>query len=490
MKKTRALFLGQSLQSIKVADQPLPLQPKVSNLTIDEFNKLVSKHRGHSFQYDESITTSDESFKFSDQQTALAQPFLQHLVVCWINQQVGYGVYTECAIPKGAQIAIYTGELVRKFDPTSTYSNGGFVKTKDSKPQICAVDAKARSGIASLIQSTLSKEEFYSTALYPLQFRNVTAQMYQRDGISFSVLVAAEDIPAGVQLLIDYGLEYWDALRSKGIIERAFSAQNHCETPPADLFTFSDEITLPAMIYILDQKPLTKDLQQRLLSYLARFHHSLIKALPLHTQENLYNYLTELKKQTSSFASYIKLVSNNGTLERVSMVEAFENNLSALALAAAFKPDITAKPLFSRLELQDNKPPECTQEDKRRLVIMQVEAAKHVKENNMQAGHDLFNQVLNECAVLYKPYCPLLQFGNTEIVVHLTIFNVHVQLIKLFYDEMPEKSFYHAFVAYQMMQHPTLTAQLLPAKQDEIKTLFSKAINHFWHEMSEPTLSY
>lgn len=197
MKKTRSLFLGQSLSNIKVADQPLPMQPKVSNLTVDEFNKLIGKHRGHSFQYDESITTRDDSFKFSEQQTIIAHPFLQHLVVCWINEQVGYGVYTECAIPKGAQIAFYTGELVRQFDPTSTYSNGSIVTAADSKQKVCAVDAKARSGIASFIQSTLSKEEFYSTPLYPLQYCNVITQVYERDGISFSVLIAGEDIPAG-----------------------------------------------------------------------------------------------------------------------------------------------------------------------------------------------------------------------------------------------------------------------------------------------------
>jgi len=244
------------------------------------------------------------------------------------------------------------------------------------------------------------------------------------------------------------------------------------------------------MIHILDQKPLTEDLQERLLSYLAQFHHSLIKALPLHTQENLYKYITELKKQTNSFAGYIKRVSNNGSLERACMLEAFKHNLSALAVAAEFKPDINAKPLYNRLTLEDIKLPECTLDDKRRLVIMQLEAAKYIKDNKPQQGVGLFNEVLKECTAMYKPYCPLLQFGNTEIVIHITHFNVHVQLINVFYDEMPERSFYHAFVAYHLMQHPTLKAQLSETKQDEVKTLFQNAIKHFWYEASAPMIAY
>lgn len=291
-------------------------------------------------------------------------------------------------------------------------------------------------------------------------------------------------------MFVDYGLDYWDALRSKGIIERAFSAQNHCETPPADLFTFSDEITVPAMIHILDQKPLTADLQERLLSYLAKFHHSLLKALPLHSQENLYNYLTELKKQTASFSGYIKRVSSKDSLERACMLEAFKYNFSALSVAAEFKPSLNAKPLFNRLNLEDIKTPECSQEDKRRLVIMQLEAAKYVKDNQMKKGIDLFYQVLKECTAMYKSYCPLLQFGNTEIVIHITHFNLHVQLVNAFYDDMPERAFYHAFVAYQMMQHPVLKAQLSEAKQEEVKVVFQKAINHFWYEVSALSLAY
>ena len=71
--------------------------------------------------------------------------------------------------------------------------------------------------------------------------------------------------PHDLQLLVNYGLPYWDALRQNGIIERAFSAADHCQTPPTDLFVFSDDVTIPMMIFILNQKSLSPAYQTRLL---------------------------------------------------------------------------------------------------------------------------------------------------------------------------------------------------------------------------------
>ncbi|MBX9586720.1 MAG: hypothetical protein K2X50_05625 [Gammaproteobacteria bacterium] len=488
-KQPRNLFLGNPLQVIKVAEKPLPLNPDIKELSLDDFNKRISRYRGTTYEYSESIFTNDDSFKFTEPKSTVEFPVLNDLVVCWINESVGYGVYTLRDVRKGEEICVYTGELCRVPKGDGSYTLGGFEKTNKGK-RICTVDAKSCAGIAGFIQSALDKWEYYNIEEYPLQMRNIKAEEREVDGITYTVLVADDDIPARSQLLVNYGLPYWDALRQNGIIERSFSAADHCQTPPTDLFVFSDDVTIPMMIYILNRKTLSPQYQTRLLDYLVRFHHSLLRLLPAQTQQQLVAFITLLKDKNKSFVNIIGLFAEKKSLEYKSMLECYERGLSALSCVAEFIPDNTAKPLISSLEKTDNGDIQCPVEDHKRFVRLQLQAADAAKKANFQEAFKLFEEALNGFSNVYKQRCPCLHFGRTDIVIHKTIFNIHVQMMQLFSQIMPEKAFHHGFICYNMMQHPDISSSLPKEKMIEITSLFAKLVQSFFGQTPQLDASF
>ena len=107
-KQPRNLFLGNPLQVIKVAEKPLPLNPDIKELSLDDFNKRMSRYRGTAYEYNESIFTTDDSFKFTEPKAAVEFPVLSDLVVCWINETVGFGVYTLHNIKRKVRRLLFT----------------------------------------------------------------------------------------------------------------------------------------------------------------------------------------------------------------------------------------------------------------------------------------------------------------------------------------------------------------------------------------------
>ena len=106
------------------------------------------------------------------------------------------------------------------------------------------------------------------------------------------------------------------------------------------------------------------------------------------------------------------------------------------------------------------------------LAGLQLQAADAAKKGNFQEAFKLFDEALNGFSNIYKQRCACLHFGKTDIVIHKAIFNIHVQMMQLFSQIMPEKAFHHGFICYNMMQHPDISSSLPKEKMIEITSLF------------------
>ncbi len=118
------------------------------------------------------------------------------LTIAWIDEKVGYGVWTNREIPAHAYIGEYAG-LLRRRRLWKRWSNlYCFDYTVGEKKSTFHVIDAERHG---------NHTRFINHSFAP----NVEPVSVHFEGQIFVVFYAKAKIPAGTQLLYDYGEEYW-----------------------------------------------------------------------------------------------------------------------------------------------------------------------------------------------------------------------------------------------------------------------------------------
>lgn len=113
----------------------------------------------------------------------------------------GKGLYTRIFIPKGTAIVEYKGTITTWKEVDHTNCENGYIyyvkrtHVIDSRPHPGALaryanDARGLKKVKGLLNNS----------------------EYKEDGLKVFI-VAKKDIPAGSEILVDYGKEYWDAIR-------------------------------------------------------------------------------------------------------------------------------------------------------------------------------------------------------------------------------------------------------------------------------------
>lgn len=108
-----------------VSESPISLDGKPKKLPVDEAEKLFD------FKYCENVLISKELSKqqsFSpktreetDLLERLKNPLNDKLVICFINKDVGYGVFANSFIEAGTIIGVYAGQIEKKSNVDKTY---------------------------------------------------------------------------------------------------------------------------------------------------------------------------------------------------------------------------------------------------------------------------------------------------------------------------------------------------------------------------------
>jgi hypothetical protein len=271
---TRELIVGKNPRKILVADKPLLQGGIPYQLTVEQFESKFG------FIYSESLHGSQDDISYlannphrlsaiSETKNFLPQEQLQGLldapledtfVICKINDEVGYGVFTKKAIPANTVLLIYAGEIsdVYAADSKNAYSYG-WAKT-DLYQADKAINALNVGGISRFLQHLpCDREKFkrnmesslraqfgseilraknidlsqFVESLMPakgpsdVEFDrllshdpelkkqtvtdNISVQNAIVNGVPVSVLRTNCDIPANAQLGFSYGPNYWES---------------------------------------------------------------------------------------------------------------------------------------------------------------------------------------------------------------------------------------------------------------------------------------
>lgn len=117
------------------------------------------------------------------------------LTIAWIDNKIGYGVWTNSAIPANAFVGEYTGVLrKRRFFGRwqNSYCFDYYIGETRSR---YVIDAEKASNHTRFINHNAAPN---------LE----TASLYT-DGLFHVIVYAMREIPAGTQLCYDYGENYW-----------------------------------------------------------------------------------------------------------------------------------------------------------------------------------------------------------------------------------------------------------------------------------------
>ena len=126
------------------------------------------------------------------------------LTIAWIDDVVGYGVWTNCDIPAQTFIGEYTGLLRKRF----------FWRRWEN---LYCFDYNIGEGRKS--RYVIDAQDFgnHTRFLNHSDTPNLEPVSVYCDGLLHVIICSVDKIPAGAQLCYDYGHEYWKK-RSKPIV--------------------------------------------------------------------------------------------------------------------------------------------------------------------------------------------------------------------------------------------------------------------------------
>lgn len=118
------------------------------------------------------------------------------LTIAWIDEKIGYGVWTNRDIPSHAYIGEYTGILRKRFF---------FGRWKNRYCFDYNIGEGRKSGFVIDAQDVGNYTRFINHSFEP----NLEPASVYCDGLIHVIIYAPQAIPAGTQLCYDYGEDYW-----------------------------------------------------------------------------------------------------------------------------------------------------------------------------------------------------------------------------------------------------------------------------------------
>lgn len=224
--------------TIMHAPKPLPLCSKtdITKLPIETLNAIIAKQRGHAFTWVADLLVP-ETIEMSKTDEVKVQQLLQrripseNLVLCYLDNQVGHGVFCIDKIAKG-QIIIYAGRL--------TPQEPGAYNMMAEKGQ--AWNASHEGDYSALLQDLYSPEAPLEGFPLKVARNNFVSNHLKLDNISLcypeASLSEANYLLAGVEHSIQYPNNLTMSIpNSLGISHHASSAIKSPSSSRSNLFS-------------------------------------------------------------------------------------------------------------------------------------------------------------------------------------------------------------------------------------------------------------
>ncbi len=140
---------------------------------------------------------SDEALFLGSQYIPINPKIAPELVIQWINDDTGHGVFAKNSIPKDSYVCEYVGtirknDFRRYLEPLNNYCY-----------QYPILDER---GVNYIIDSTAGNQARFINHSYEPNLRPIYAF---KEGLFHLIFLALCDIQKGSQLLFNYGKTYW-----------------------------------------------------------------------------------------------------------------------------------------------------------------------------------------------------------------------------------------------------------------------------------------
>ncbi len=294
--KNRILELTNKQATIAIADKPLLLGGKVEHITIDEFEKKIGQPYLDRIdatelpinlsENHENITGNLTPRQLKKQLESILNNPRQDLVICKINDSVGYGVFSSNDIPKDTVLCFFSGTLINsskvKIETDhaigyyglntsfSTRNYRGIASFFQHLPTALKFpDAKIFSQLLQSMGQPVSENDLkINDELYSIEFidknvekslaiANIRCEYVCYNGIPVVLFVTDNPIKAGEQIGFNYGKDYW---LSRNLVPEFFDKSGSIIPSTSYKRTFH-QLKLDGCIYTGELLPLIKQLK-------------------------------------------------------------------------------------------------------------------------------------------------------------------------------------------------------------------------------------
>jgi uncharacterized protein len=119
----------------------------------------------------------------------------------------GKGLFTTKPIPKGAKIVEYKGEIFKWKEVDDRNGTNGYIYYVN---RYHVIDARKTKDVLA---------RYANDAKGPVKAEGVRNNCtYNIEGVRVFIF-AMRDIPAGSEILVGYGKEYWDIMKENGVVK-------------------------------------------------------------------------------------------------------------------------------------------------------------------------------------------------------------------------------------------------------------------------------
>lgn len=128
--------------------------------------------------------------------TGIENPVGHDLTICWIDSQIGYGLWTNREIPPRAYLGEYTGVLRKRHLFGRWQNNYCFIyNIGEARGTSYLIDAEKKGNFTRFINHS--------------ETPNLEAASVYHNGCMHIIFYAIQKIPANTQLCYDYGPLFW-----------------------------------------------------------------------------------------------------------------------------------------------------------------------------------------------------------------------------------------------------------------------------------------
>lgn len=162
----KPLFPANSLKQIPVANKPLCQDEEIKYLSTTQFKEIFgceytetmwgTEEEATYYQklWQQAINNKNKLTEIELQILDRLENPLNDVAICFINEEVGYGLFAQRDIPKGTVLAIYSGTLDRAKTYNEAHDDYAYALSKNisNLKNILVVSAKEKGGIARFMQ--------------------------------------------------------------------------------------------------------------------------------------------------------------------------------------------------------------------------------------------------------------------------------------------------------------------------------------------------